>query len=108
MARYFMLANVTREYASARMKSLDEDRIPVIKKLCESLGVTFHSMDFTRGIYDIIGIVDAPDFETINALKCVVVEGGVISQMDILEAIDIDVILRKAAEATGSYSKPGE
>ena len=55
-----------------------------------------------------IDIVDAPDFETINALKCVVVESGVVAQMDILETIDIDVILRKAVEATDSYSKPGE
>jgi len=82
MAKYFMLANVTREYASARLKNLDEDRIPVIKKLCESMGATFHSMDFTRGIYDIIGIVDAPDFETVNALKVVVVESGVVAQQE--------------------------
>jgi len=57
---------------------------------------------------DIIGVVEVSDFETINALKLVVVERGVVAQMDILETIDIDIILRKAAEAAGHYSKPGD
>jgi uncharacterized protein with GYD domain len=59
MSTYVMLANWTDQ----GVKSVTEvpKRIDVAKKLLEEMGGQFQSLHMTMGVYDLIGIYDAPD-----------------------------------------------
>ena len=108
MTKYFLLGRINQEYVSGMLKDPDQDTSVVMKKMLESMDMTFHSMDFTRGIYDVVGICEAPDFETVLALKTAVMRGGAMAALDILEAFDFNAYANKAVAAVGDYTKPGE
>ena len=51
----------------------------------------------TRGEYDAVVIGEAPDFETVAAIKMMVLASGAMNEMVILEAADFNAIGERAA-----------
>ena len=63
-----------------------------------------------RGEYDAVVIGEAPDFETVAAIKIMVLASGAMSELVVLEAADFKAIGEKAAAmmaGAGAYQAPG-
>ena len=69
-----------------------------------------HNLWLTRGEYDVVVVGEAPDFETVAAIKMMVLASGALGDLVILEAADFNAIGQKAAAMMGSagaYQAPG-
>ena len=60
----------------------------------------------TRGNYDIIVIGEAPDFETVGAIKMMIMATGAFDEAVILEETDFNKIAQKASDISSSYKSP--
>jgi uncharacterized protein with GYD domain len=65
MARFVVLIDWTEKGIASFKDSVD--RYEAAQGVFESLGVSFHDAYWTLGTHDIVGIVDAPDGETLAA-----------------------------------------
>jgi len=106
MAKYYLLGRINQEYITGMLQDPDQDRSAAVKKACDALGLTFHSLEFTRGNYDVVCICDAPDFESVLALKTTVMRGGAMAGMDVIEVFDFNSYANKTAGATNNYTAP--
>jgi len=106
MSKYLFLGKINQEYISGMLQNPDQDRTAVLKNLAAALGADFHSLEFTRGAYDVVCICDAPDFETALAMKTTVIRGGAVASIDILEVFDFNQYAHKAASVTSGYKAP--
>ena len=55
-----------------------------------------------------VAIGEAPDFQTMGAIKMLVLASGAFANMDILEVTDFNAIGAKAAAMAGAYKAPGQ
>ena len=49
-----------------------------------------------------------PDFETMAAIKILIMASGAFAHMELLEVADFNAIGAKAAQLSGSYKAPGQ
>jgi uncharacterized protein with GYD domain len=100
------------KYSNAALAGLvanpDDDRMAVARTLIENGGGKMHDLYFLRGYYDAAVILEAKDFETIAAMKMVVMGTGSLEEMDIKEIVDFNSIAKKASKISGDYRPPGE
>jgi len=108
MARYILLGKFSLNGVKGVINS-SADRASVAKKAVESAGGKFVSYDFTRGIYDFVGIADGLNDATASALKGVVLSSGDFEQIDMLNTYDQSEfnITAKAIMSAG-YAPPSE
>jgi len=88
----------------------NDDRKAVIGAMMEKAGGKMHNLWLTRGEYDAVVIGEAPDFETVAAIKIMVLASGAMSELVVLEAADFKAIGEKAAAmmaGAGAYQAPG-
>ena len=74
----------------------------------EKAGATMIDLYLTRGNYDVVVIGEAPNFDTMGALKMLVISSGAIEELNILEEVDFSVMSKKAASIEGAYRAPGQ
>ena len=108
MARFILLGKFSLNGVKGVINS-SADRASVAKKAVESAGGKFVSYDFTRGIYDFVGIADRLNDATASALKGVVMSSGDFEQIDLLNTYDQSEfsITAKAIMSAG-YAPPSE
>ncbi len=105
--KFIVLGKYNATGLAGFMKNPDEDRTSMISSMMDKAGGSLEAMYLTRGGYDIVAIGDAPDFDTLAAVKMLVMASGAVSEMEILEASDFGKIAAKAASLTGTYKAPG-
>ena len=78
--------------------------------MTEKAGGKLHDLWLTRGHDDVVVHVEAPEFESIAAVKMMVMASGAMEETEILEVSDFNLIGTKAAEmmaGAGAYKAPG-
>ena len=108
MARYILLGKFSLNGVKGVINS-SADRASVAKKAVEAAGGKFVSYDFTRGIYDFVGIADGLNDATASALKGVVLSSGDFEQIDMLNTYDQSEFSKTAkAIMSAGYTPPSE
>jgi uncharacterized protein with GYD domain len=105
-ARYFILANYTQR-AIAGMVKAPSDRAAAVQKMCKAAGVKFVSLDLCRGAFDIVVVIEADSFDKALGVKMAVVASGAVSDLHILEAMDMTAALEHAGAAAKAYTPAG-
>ena len=107
---FVVLGKYTAAGLGGFAKNPNEDRKAVIGAMMEAAGGKMHNLWLTRGEYDVVVVGEAPDFETVAAIKMMVLASGALGDLVILEAADFNAIGQKAAVMMGSagaYQAPG-
>jgi uncharacterized protein with GYD domain len=89
MGTYIVLANFTEE--GIRKLRETSERVQVFRKQAEECGVTVKDVYWTRGAYDLVTVLEAPDEKTVMALAVAVdARGNVRTQT--LRAFPVEVM----------------
>ena len=85
----------------------NQDRSAAVKALTEAVGGKLESFAITRGSYDFVAVTsgDLP-FESIAAVKLAVESSGAITDMTVLEEMDMNKAAEVAGKAAGGYKSP--
>ena len=104
-----MKVTVLANYADHAAKGLMQgsDREAAIKTLFESVGGKVTSMMFTRGAYDIVINGEVPDQAAGMGLALAVRASGSVTDLTILEELDMKAVLAAAKKAAGAYKPAG-
>ena len=96
MARYVVLVNWTEE--GARTVQDTVKRTNSVAQLTEKLGARMTDIYWTLGEYDLVGIFDAPDDETMTAVALAVSSRGAARTQTLraFERKEMESILQKA------------
>ena len=105
--KFIFLGKYSNAGLGGFIKNPTQDRKSIISSMMEKAGGKLDNLFLTRGKYDIVAICDAPDFETMGALKMLIMNSGAISKMDILEESDFNKMASKASSMMGAYKAPG-
>ena len=74
--------------------------------MMKNAGGTLDEIFLTRGNYDVVVIGSANDFETVGAIKMVIMSTGAFDEAVVLEETDFNKIANKASEITNFYKSP--
>jgi uncharacterized protein with GYD domain len=104
-----MKVTVLANYAPHAAKGLMQgsDREAAIKALFESVGGKVASMMFTRCIYDIVLNGEVPDQSAGMGLTLAVRASGSVSDLVVLEELDMKAVLAAANKAASTYRPAG-
>ena len=104
-----MKVTILANYAPHAVKGLIQgsDREAAVKALFESVGGKMTSMMFTRGIYDIVINGEVPDQSAGMGLALATRASGSLSDLVVLEELDMKAVLKNAKAAAGSYKPAG-
>ena len=64
-------------------------------------------MSYTRGIYDVVALVEVPIANIMTSLKLAMMKTGAIAELTILEDVDLNAIAKEGAKMIGLYKAPG-
>jgi uncharacterized protein with GYD domain len=104
--KFIFLGNYSNAGLQGFMKNPDQDRKSVISSMMEKAGGTLENLYLTRGNYDVVVIGDAPDFETVGAIKMMILATGAFDEAVILEEANFNKIAKKASDIASSYKSP--
>jgi uncharacterized protein with GYD domain len=107
---FVVLGKYTAAGLSGFAQNPNDDRKAVISAMIEKAGGRMHDLWLTRGEYDAVVIGEVPDFETIAAIKMMVLASGAMSEIVVLEAADFNAIGKRAASlmaGAAAYQPPG-
>ena len=104
--KFIVLGNYNENGLSGFIKNPNEDRKSVITAMMEKAGGKLNDIYLTRGDYDVVVTGEASDFETVGAIKMVIMATGAFDEATILEETDFNKIAQKAAEISSSYKSP--
>ncbi len=107
MKKFVILAKYTKQGTDGWLENPDEDRKAMVTGLAGKLGGELNDIVYTRGDYDVIAIIKAPDSDTILALKLAMMKTGAIAELNIHEEIDLAGVARKGGSMIGLYKAPG-
>ncbi len=110
MASYMIQA----AYAPAAMANViqsPQDRLRVVRGTIERLGGTLESFYLTFGEFDVMGIVNMPDDESMAAFAMAVAAGGAMRQVKTTSLLSWDEALHAMQRAggasyTGAFPSP--
>lgn len=105
--KFIVIGRYTTQGLSGFMKNPEDDRYAAVGAMMEQAGGRLESLYLTRGSQDVVAIGEAPDFDTIAAVKLLVLASGAFADMEILEVSDFNAIGAKAAKLAGAYKAPG-
>jgi|TARA_X000000950_G_scaffold36593_1_gene39106 uncharacterized protein with GYD domain len=107
---FVVLGKYTAAGLGGFVQNPNDDRKAMIGAMMEKAGGKMHNLWLTRGEYDVVVVGEAPDFETVAAIKMMIMASGAIDEMVVLEAADFSAIGKKAAAMMaggGAYKAPG-
>jgi uncharacterized protein with GYD domain len=108
MAKFYLMGNYTAKAFQGFIANPDSDRGAAIKAVASAIGGKVLSYDIVRGSYDFIVSIDAPNFESMAAAKLATEATGAVTNISIMEPININNAAKLAAKAAGSYKPPGK
>ena len=108
MAKFYLMGNYTAKAFQGFIENPDSDRGAAIKAVASAIGGKVLSYDIVRGSYDFIVSIDAPNFESMAAAKLATEATGAVTNISIMEPININNAAKLAAKAAGSYKPPGK
>ena len=108
MAKFYLMGNYTSKAFQGFIANPDTDRGAAIKAVASAVGGKVLSYDIVRGSYDFIVSIDAPNFESMAAAKLATEASGAVTNINIMEPININNIAKIAAKAAGTYKEPGK
>ena len=79
----------------------------ICSSLSEKIGGKLIDLSYTRGVYDVVATVEAPNSDIMTSLKLSMMKTGAIAELTILEDIDLNAIAREGAKMIGLYKAPG-
>jgi len=104
-----MKVTILANYAPHAAKGLMQgsDRETAVKALYESVGGKMTSMMFTRGAYDVVINGEVPDQAASMGLALAVRASGSLSDLVVLEELNMKAVLAAANKAAGVYKPAG-
>ena len=108
MAKFYVLGNYTAKAFQGFLANPDTDRGAAISAITKAVGGKVLSYDIVRGSYDFVVTVDVPNFESAAAVKLATEASGAVTNLNIMEPININNAAKIAAKAAGSYKPPGK
>ena len=108
MAKFYLMGNYTAKAFQGFIANPDSDRGAAIKAVASAVGGKVLSYDIVRGSYDFIVSIDAPNFQSMAAAKLATEATGAVTNINIMEPIDINSTAKLAAKAAASYKVPGK
>lgn len=98
MASYVMLVSWTEQGIEAYGNTLD--RSETTRQLAEKLGASVKELYWTMGAYDLVGIIEAPDDETMTAFALALSSQGNV-RTTTMRAFGPDEMRQIVAKAAG-------
>ena len=108
MAKFYLMGNYTSKAFQGFVANPDTDRSAAINAVAKAVGGKVLSYDIVRGSYDFIVSLDAPNFESMAAAKLATEATGAVTNINIMEPININSFAKLAAKAAASYKVPGK
>ena len=108
MAKFYLMGNYTAKAFQGFIAQPDSDRGAAIKAVAEAIGGKVLSYDIVRGSYYFIVAIEAPNFESMAAAKLATEASGAVTNITIMESININNAAKLAAKAAASYKPPGK
>ena len=108
MSKYYLMGNYTAKAFQGFIANPDTDRGDAIKAVASAIGGKVLSYDIVRGSYDFIVSIDAPNFESMAAAKLVTEASGAVTNITIMEPININNAAKLASKVAASYKAPGK
>ena len=104
--KFIFLGKYSNAGRGGFIKNPTQDRKSIISSMMEKAGGKLNDIYLTRGDYDVVVTGEASDFETVGAIKMVIMATGAFDEATILEETDFNKIAQKAAEISSSYKSP--
>ena len=108
MAKFYLMGNYTAKAFQGFIANPDTDRGAAIKAVASAVGGKVLDYDIVRGSYDFIVSIDAPNFESMAAAKLATEATGAITNIAIMEPININSAAKLAAKVAAGYKVPGK
>ena len=108
MAKYYVMGNYTAKAFQGFLANPDSDRGAAINAITKAVGGKVLGYDIVRGSYDFIVSIDAPNFESMAAAKLATEASGAVTNITIMEPININSAAKLAAKVAASYKAPGK
>ena len=108
MAKFYLMGNYTSKAFQGFIANPDTDRGAAIKAVASAVGGKVLSYDIVRGSYDFIVSIDAPNFESMAAAKLATEASGAVTNITIMEPININGAAKLAAKVAALYKAPGK
>ena len=105
--KFIVLGKYTKQGTDGWLDNPDEDRRTMLAGLSQKIGGKLLDLSYTRGIYDVVAIVEAPNANIMTSLKLAMMKTGAIAELTILEDIDLNAIAKEGAKMIGLYKAPG-
>ena len=102
MAKFYLMGNYTSKAFQGFIANPDTDRGAAIKAVASAVGGKVLSYDIVRGSYDFIVSIDAPNFESMAAAKLATEASGAVTNISIMEPININSAAKLAAKVAAS------
>ena len=104
--KFIFLGKYSNEGLSGFLKNPSQDRKSIILSMMEKAGGVLDDIFLIRGTYDVVVVGSANDFETVGAIKLVIMSTGAFDEAVILEETDFKKIAQKASDITSFYKSP--
>ena len=108
MAKFYLMGNYTAKAFQGFIANPDTDRESAIKSVASAVGGKVIDYDIVRGSYDFILKLEAPNFESMAAAKLATEATGAVTNITIMEPININNAAKLAGKAAASYKVPGK
>ena len=105
--KFIVLGKYTKQGTDGWLDNPDEDRRTMLAGLSQKIGGKLLDLSYTRGIYDVVAIVEAPSANIMTSLKLAMMKTGAIEELTILEDVDLNAIAKEGAKMIGLYKAPG-
>ena len=105
--KFIVLGKYTKQGTDGWLENPDEDRRTMLAGLSQKIGGKLLDLSYTRGIYDVVAIVEAPSANIITSLKLAMMKTGAIAELTILEDVDLNASAKEGAKMIGLYKAPG-
>ena len=105
--KFIVLGKYTKQGTDGWLDNPDEDRRTMLAGLSQKIGGKLLDLSYTRGIYDVVAIVEAPSANIMTSLKLAMMKTGAIADLTILEDVDLNAIAKDGAKMIGLYKAPG-
>ena len=108
MAKFYLMGNYTAKAFQGFIANPDTDRRAAINAVASAVGGKVIDYDIVRGSYDFIVKLEAPNFESMAAAKLATEATGAVTNITIMEPININNAAKLAGKAAANYKVPGK
>ena len=108
MAKFYLMGNYTAKAFQGFIANPDTDRRAAINAVASAVGGKVIDYDIVRGSYDFVLKLEAPNFESMAAAKLATEATGAVTNITIMEPINISNAAKLAGKAAASYKVPGK